>query len=207
MSFLLHLKQFLVQGRCIELFVPDVEEVQAAYKKEAIAFPYWSQVWPAAIALSEFLLSHPQYTHNKKVLELAGGLGLPSIIAARNAVSVISSDYIPEAVEAIQRSAKHNGIKNLRALTLDWHSLPQDIVADVLLLSDINYDPAVFALQQQLINSFLNKGTIVILSTPQRLVAKEFITPLSSSCIVQEEVAVEKENEQVLITVMVLRKG
>ena len=200
----LQLNKFFIQGRCIELFVPDAEQMQAAYKTGSIAFPYWSKVWPAAVALSEFILRHPQYTQSKKVLELAAGLGLPSIVAAFNASAVISSDYLPEPVDCIRRSALHNGLKNLTASLLNWHLLPEDLQADVVLLSDINYDPGAFEVQHQVVNHFLQKGATLLLSTPQRLMAKEFIAPLLPLSSVQEEILVGQEGREVLITVLVL---
>jgi predicted nicotinamide N-methyase len=204
MAFPLQLQKFFIQDRCIGLFVPDAVAVQSAYQKGGIPFPYWSQVWPAAIGLSQFLLNHSRYTLNKKVLELAAGLGLPSIVAAATAHSVICSDYLREAVEVISRSAMHNKLENLSVAVLNWHSLPQDIEADVLLLSDINYDPVVFAVQQKLITRFLQKEVICILSTPQRLIAKEFIAPLLSFCKHQEEIIVHHEEKEVIVTVFVL---
>jgi predicted nicotinamide N-methyase len=205
MPFTLHLKQIFIQNLCIELFVPDAEEVQAAYHRGEITVPFWSQIWPAAIGLSEFLLSHPLYIQNKKVLELAAGLGLPSLTAARHATSVISSDYIPEAVDLIQRSAAHNKLNNLSAVTLDLHLLPHNMETDVLLLSDINYTPAVFDLQLELINQFLQKGSIVVLSTPQRLMGKEFIAPLLTNCVQQKEIAVMQGGKEVMVLVIVLQ--
>src|SRR5688572_33367426 len=50
-------------------------------------FPYTtlfrSQVWPSAIALSEFIVSNQQLVHNKNILELGAGLGLPSLVASK----------------------------------------------------------------------------------------------------------------------------
>jgi hypothetical protein len=75
-----------------------------------------------------------------------------------------------------------------------------------LLLSDVNYKPALFAVLQNVISSFLLKGTTVILSTPQRLMAKDFLTPLLTNCIEQEELEVTHERGKVMTTVLVLKK-
>ena len=63
-----------------------------------IAFPYWSKVWPSAEALALFILQHPEYIAGKMVVELGAGLGLPSLVAAQMAASVLCTDYEPEAV-------------------------------------------------------------------------------------------------------------
>lgn len=195
----------LQQGR-VELYVPVANAVRDAYKKGMIPFPYWSQVWPAAKALAEFLLQHPHYTEKQRVVELGAGLGLPSLVAARTAAHVLCTDMVAEAVAAVRQSVAHQNLPNVAAEVLDWQGLPQGLLADVVLLSDINYEPAAFALLQTVIASFLQKGTTIILSTPQRLMARDFIAPLLVDSIQQEEVCVPHEGEEVMITVVVLRR-
>ncbi len=190
--------------KMVSIYVPVEQTIQEAYRRGEILFPYWSRVWPSALALSRFLVAHPQYTNRKKVLELAAGLGLPSLVAAGNAHKVVCSDNAPDAIPFIQRSAAENGLKNLFVQLLDWNDVPPGLVTDVLLLSDVNYDPVLFATQQKIILSFLQKGTTVILSTPQRLVAKEFVEWLLLYCVLQEEVVVEFEGRDVVVVVMVM---
>lgn len=205
MSFPLELKQYTLQGHTLELFVPQLVAVSEAYRGGNIAFPYWSQVWPAARALTEFLLQQLHYVSGKKVVEIAGGLGMPSVAAAPYAASVLCTDYDPEAVAAVQASARHNGLTNLTAERLDWRSIPRDLEADVVLLSDINYDPASFDVQGEMIERFLRLGTTILLSTPQRLMAKDFIAQLLPWCILQQEMPVMHGDKEVFTTVMVLK--
>jgi predicted nicotinamide N-methyase len=193
----------------LQVFVPDLTIVKEQYQhlkkeKPSVAFPYWSQVWPAALGLCRFLVKHTHYIQNKKVLELAAGLGLPSLLAARYASEVCASDHIPEAVELMKRSAAHNGILNMKCGLLDWNNLPDSISTDVLLISDINYDPAEFEIVFTVLQKFLKNGTTIILSTPQRLIAKPFIDRLLPFCIKREEVLVENVRQQTIISVMVL---
>ncbi len=194
----------------LQVFVPDLSIVKEQYQhlKKAdpsIAFPYWSQVWPAALGLCRFLIEHTHYIQDKKVLELAAGLGLPSLLAARYALEVHASDHIPGAVELMQRSADHNGALNMQCSLLNWNHLPKSVSADVLLLSDINYDPAVFENVYSLVQRFLNNGTTIILSTPQRLMAKPFIDRLLPYCKKREEASVEYRQSQTTITLLILK--
>jgi methyltransferase-like protein 23 len=115
------LQTIMIGGREISLFVPPAEVVQQAYKRGEIPFPFWSKVWPAAIALAEYLVLHPQLTSGKKIVELGAGLGLPSFVAAQTAAAVLCTDHAPEAVQLAERSAKHLGLQNFRAAVLDWH--------------------------------------------------------------------------------------
>ena len=207
----LQLQMFTFGQHRISVYVPHLSAVQQAYeqgKKKNVQtpLPYWAQVWPAALALGEFIHQHPDYIHNKTVLELAAGLGLPSLIAAHFAQHVTCSDYIEEAVQVVQQSAQYNGLHNLRCRTLNWHHLPRDLAADVLLLSDVNYDPPEFEILYKIIKGFVERGTIVIISTPQRLMAKDFISRLLPWCTLQHQADVQHNGSAVPITIMILQK-
>lgn len=198
------LQTFVLHDHKVQLYVPDAKAVQEAYRRNEISFPYWSKVWPAAIALTEFVLLHPAFIQNKRVVELGAGLGLPSLFAARFASSVLCTDHSPEAVQLAQLSAQHNNLSNIQTALLDWNHLPKDLEADVVLLSDINYEPDAFHALMKMVNHFMMKKTILLLSTPQRLMAKDFISPLQAFCTSRQEMDVRHEGKQVMISVMVL---
>jgi predicted nicotinamide N-methyase len=198
------LQSITLAGTEVNLYIPDPAAIQAAYRQGEIPFPYWSKVWPAAIALAEYLVQHPNVVKGKKVVELGAGLGLPSLVAARVSGPVLCSDYAPEAVELARASAIYNGHSNLETAVLDWNHLPKDLEVDVVLLSDINYDPTAFAGLLNLVNHFRERGTTLLLSTPQRLLAKDFISPLTAFCTRQEEHIVYQNGKQVPTTVMVI---
>lgn len=175
-----------------DLFVPDEAAMKEAYQRAEIPFPYWSKLWPAAIALSKFLLDHPELIKAKKVVELGGGLGLPSLVAAPYAASVLCTDCAVDATVIARESGTQNGCTNFKTAVIDWNDLPEELTADVVLLSDVNYDPASFENLWRLVNQLLKKGVTVILSTPQRLVAKGFVESILPFCILQEERKVDE---------------
>ena len=183
----------------ITLQIPDPQSLL----KNATTF--YAKLWPSAIALAEFITTNPAFIANKNVLELAAGLGLPGMVAAHIASEVTISDYIPEAVELMKSSVVLNGLTNVRCELLDWYNLPTDLTTDVLLLSDINYDPEAFEVLYQVLGGFLASGTTIILATPQRLMAKPFIERLLAFCTMQEEVQVSLNSEQTFITILVLK--
>lgn len=207
MAFPLVLKEYKVYDQLLKLYEPDINAIMDSYHQGFIPFPYWSQVWPAALALAGFLSHHPHYTRGKQVLELAAGLGLPALVAAGNAAFVIAGDYEPEAISVMQQTATLNGLQNMHIQLLDWYALPACLTADVLLLSDVSYNAALFEVQEKVIRQFLQQGTVVIISTPQRLVAKAAILPLLSFCNHQQEITVLHNKAAVPVTVMVLRQN
>ncbi|MBB1284498.1 methyltransferase [Flavisolibacter sp. BT320] len=207
MEFPLHLQTIPLQSAPVSLYVPDAAAVRAAYEEGKMPFPYWSQVWPAAIALAQFLAIHPEYIARKNIVELGAGLGLPSLVAASYAGTVLCTDIAPEAVAIVEKSVKKMGLENVCAMAIDWSNLPKEFSADVLILSDINYEPAAFGQLQKLVNRFLQNGSLILLSTPQRLMAKEFVLPLLQHYSFQEEISVEHNGSLVPTTVLVLEKG
>lgn len=203
------IQSFSFHNHPLEAFVPDSEWIQQDYLQRKAAgsdpaFPYWAKVWPAAKALCEFMALQPEIVKDLSVLELAAGIGLPSLLAARFAKSVIASDYMEEAVDIIQRSVIHNNCTNVQAQVLDWSALPENVQADVLLLSDINYDPASFDVLYKVLQRFLQKGSTILLSTPQRIAGRAFMERLLPWCFQQEEFKIAQNDEIVYITIWVL---
>jgi predicted nicotinamide N-methyase len=170
--------------------------------------PEQGEAWEAAAFptqglhhhLITFLDNHDDYVFDKQVLELAAGLGLPSLVAAGlGAKKVCVSDQSEEAVQVLQQVINLNRFDNMVSLQLDWHQLPENLQPDVLLLSDINYDPVEFETLFNVLTHFLQKGTLIILSTPQRLVAKSFINQFMPWCIHQENVQVEATSVSIYV--------
>lgn len=195
----------------VEACVPDPLTLQQWYSKQLqtdqpTAAPYWAQVWPSAYALCEFISAQPDLLQNKKVVELAAGLGLPSLLAAQFATQVVCSDHVPDAVECMQRSVEKSQLTNISTLTIDWNDLPEDLSCDILLLSDINYEPQVFETVFNMMLSFLEKGTTILLSTPQRLMAKPFIDRILPYSTHWEEKFVTNIHPIVACSIYVLEK-
>jgi methyltransferase-like protein 23 len=179
-------------GYTIDLFIPDPAEVQKRYRQQQqAAFPHWSKLWPAALAMSDHIHQHPELVQGKNVLELAAGLGLPSFVAARYARAVCCSDFLQDAVSTMEKSAQHLQLSNVTCRLLNWNDLPEALTADVLLLSDINYDPEQFDVLYTVLLRFLKQGTVILLSTPQRLMAKPFIERLLDFCVQQYELIID----------------
>lgn len=206
-----HLQTFHLNNSLFDVFVPIQSEIQQAYLEQKALdvtadFPYWAKVWPSAIGLSMFLQQQPHLLQDKKVLELAAGLGLPSLIAAQYAQSVCCSDYVEAPLDFVKASADHHLFTNIDYQIINWFAVPNAITTDVLLLSDINYEPAAFAVLFEMIQAFLAKQTTIILSTPQRLLAKPFIAQLLPYCTLQTDIEVLENGVPVWVQVLILQQ-
>ncbi len=198
MQPILNLQSFAFGTLNIELFVPDPESVRKGYEQEKrrdleTPFPFWAKVWPSAIAMAEYLQQHPDIITGKKVLELAAGLGLPSIVAAHYAEKVCCSDYLEDAVDIARQNVLHNRLSNVDCRVYDWNDLPDDLSADILLMSDVNYEPEDFDQLIALFEKFLLRGTTIILTTPGRIMAKEFVRRLDTWCVEKSEIPVNAD--------------
>ena len=193
------------------IYIPAYEAVKTIYANlleldPAAPFPYWAKVWPSAIALLKVLKAHPYLIQNKHVLEIGAGIGLPGLMMAGITKSIQISDYNLEAVELLRKNIAHLQLQNVQALKLDWNALPEAIHPEVLILSDINYDPTQFETLTKLIKRFIHQGCTIILSTPQRIMASPFVLVLSEFIIAEYVELVDENGITKEISILVLSK-
>lgn len=169
----------------ISLWVPDVAVVKTVYDKlkeqdPNLPFPYWAKIWASSKAMVTFLQEEPHWIENKKLLEIGAGIGIPSFFMAQKAREIIISDYDNEAVFLANKNIAHLNLTNATSVVLNWNHIPEYIIADTILLSDTNYNPTDFETLVFSINSFINKGSVVILATPNRITANPFMEKLNA---------------------------
>ena len=193
------------------IYIPDYEKVKEIYTSllnldPNTPFPFWAKLWPSSIALLDVLKAHPHLIQNKHILEIGAGIGLPSLMMAGIAKSVQISDYDKEAVDLLQKNIEHLQIQNAEALQLDWNAIAENIHPDVVLLSDVNYDPAQFDTLITLIDKFMRQGSTIILSTPQRIMASPFVLKLELYIKERYEALVDENGIPKEISILVLSK-
>lgn len=204
MLFPLTSKTITLPQQEIPLYLPEPAAVQACLQEQQN--PYWARLWPASIGLSLYLSQHPHWVQVPLVLELAAGVGLPSLIAARFAQQVICSDIEPNAIPVMQVNVELHQCKNVTCVEADWLQLPNNWQPQTILLSDVNYEPAAFAGLLQVLQQWLAAGTCIVLATPQRLMAKPFIEALLPFAIEQTEEEVALDGSTHFISILVLKQ-
>ena len=193
------------------IYTPNYEQVKEIYTSllnldPNTPFPFWAKLWPSSIALLDVLKAQPQLIQNKHVLEIGAGIGLPSLMMADIVKSIQISDYDKEAVDLLQKNIEHLQLKNAEALQLDWNAIPENIQPDVVLLSDVNYDPAQFDTLITLIDKLMRQGSTIILSTPQRIMASPFVLKLELYIKERYEAFADENGIQKEISILVLSK-
>ena len=193
------------------IYIPLYEQVKEIYTSllnldPNTPFPFWAKLWPSSIALLDVLKAHPHLIQNKYVLEIGAGIGLPSLMMASVAKSIQISDYDKEAVALLQKNIEHLQLQNAEALRLDWNAIPENLQPDVILLSDVNYNPTQFDPLISLIDKFMNQGCTIIISTPQRIMASPFVLKLEAYITDRYEALIDENGVNQEISILVLSK-
>ena len=175
-----------VQDVCVQVNMPDAKEAAFYYgnlPEGERHTGFWTRLWPSALALSEYILSHRHLLHNKQVWEIAAGLGVPALLAARFARHVIGSDNNEVAVHNMQLSANENKFSNFETRVWDFTESNLRPACDVILISDANYEGKLHQPLSDLILDEIKKGRTVILSSPNRISGMGFLETLLPFCI------------------------
>lgn len=170
--------------------------------------PYWTEIWPSALALAQFLRREVDLA-GKTVLEVGSGLGVVGIVAHRCGAEVLLSDLEDDAL----RMAELNWIINfgeLPAITrLDWRNPTLNRQFETLLAADVAYEKRLFWPLLDTFHKLLAPGGEIWLSEPGRPVAGEFFEMLKKEGFEWEKFieAVEIERRRIDISVYRIIKG
>lgn len=165
------------------LYVPVPEMIKPTYERLVEAhvhtpFPFWAKIWPSSKAMSAFLTLEPYWVKSKNVLEIGAGIGLPSFSIAKVANKVIVTDHSPDAVDLINKNIEHFHLDNMKAICADWNDFPEQVSTDTVLLSDVNYAPDAFGPLLTLIGKLMAEGAVIVIATPERIMAVPFVEAL-----------------------------
>jgi predicted nicotinamide N-methyase len=171
-------RETILHAEGLELIAPDPLDVESQYRNfaengEFIPFPYWTRLWPSSIALTRYIRTHAGMLVGRQVLELGAGLGLPSFAAAAFSKQVIVTDHIPESIEWMDNNIRKQGLRNVRAALADWTSEPK-LKAEVVMMSDVSYDPERFDELMEMIHHYLDEGSQLIIAIPERIISGSF---------------------------------
>jgi len=135
--------------------------------------PCWAEVWPASLGMGEHLASREDL-EGATVLELGAGLGLPGVVAGMKGAKVTFSDFNELSLEYCRKNAEANGLKEFNILLGDWRNFPQDLAFDLVLGSDIVYEPRLLPYLERVLSRFSREGSTILLSHAYRSVTFSF---------------------------------
>ncbi|WP_159455233.1 class I SAM-dependent methyltransferase [Pseudobacteriovorax antillogorgiicola] len=133
--------------------------------------PLFGDLWPSAEALCHYLLE--ESLQAKSVLEIGCGLGLPSILASKLGAKVIASDYHPHSEAFVLRNRELNDAK-VEFKQIDWRSPSELPPQDMIIASDILYEPQTYPDLALFIQLHCHKRTKVLIADPERVFSSQF---------------------------------
>jgi len=139
--------------------------------------PYWADLWPSAIALSEFLATRrPAPAAGARALELGCGMGLVSATLALAGYDVVATDYYDDALEFTRYNALRNAGAEIATRNVDWRQFPADLGRfDLVVASDVLYERPYAALVAHALNMTLASHGTAIVADPGRIAVAAFL--------------------------------
>ena len=135
-------------------------------------FPLWAKIWKASWVLSGYLADMP-VDANKRILEIGGGIGLVSIVAAVFGHQITMTEYNPDALNFARANAWRNNCPDLPIFKLDWHHSGLSDQFDMIVASEVTYKEEDFSPLTQLFKSNLKPGGEIILASEIRKSGKD----------------------------------
>lgn len=157
-------------GRLVSIYSASAVDVLGARGPGGI--PYWPVAWPAGLALARLLAE--QDLSGRRLLEIGCGVGVSGLGAAAAGAEVLVTDNEPAAMRLCAMNARRNGL-SLRAAAADWRAWPVRGRFDVIIGSDVTYEPTAFEALLRVLDSSLEPGGEVLLTEPGRGMTAAFL--------------------------------
>lgn len=134
--------------------------------------PYWTELWPSAIGLGEFISR--KKLEGRNALGLGSGVGLAEMVARRQGANVVLSDKQEDALRLAELNWFMNLDESPQLISLDWRQPNIDRRFDILLASDVAYEQRLFWPLIDTFRKILAPDGEIYLSEPNRPIAEEF---------------------------------
>lgn len=149
--------------------------------------PYWAELWPSGIALAAALLAHGGSLTDVRALELGCGLGVTAIAALQRGVSLLATDYSPEALTLCALNAVQNAGRSPLTMRVNWREPDAAFLGAVgegfpcVLAADVLYEGRDVEPLRNVVERCVGPGGDFWLAEPGRPPAARFLAAMSSS--------------------------
>ena len=136
--------------------------------------PCWAEVWPASVGLARYLYQQRDLS-SLTAIELGAGLGVPGVMAGYKGAHITFSDFNLLALDFCAQNARSNELQRFETLMADWRKFPCCQSYDVVIGSDIMYEPRLLPYLEDVLINLLTNGSEVILAHPCRNLSQSFV--------------------------------
>lgn len=135
-------------------------------------FPLWAKIWKASWVLAGYLADMPVDVH-KRILEIGGGVGMVSIVAAAFGHRIAMTEFNPHALNFARANACRNNCPELPIFKLDWQQSGLTERFDMIVASEVTYKEEDFSPLTRLFRSNLKPGGEILLASEIRKSGKD----------------------------------
>jgi len=142
-------------------------------------FPLWAKIWPASWILASHLAEMPA-SEDKNFLEIGGGTGLVSIVAASFGHHITMTEYNPDALQFARANALVNQCPRLNIQELDWNHPRLAGQFDYIVASEVSYKKEDIEPLLMLFKNSLTTDGEVLLAGEMRKLSKAYYKALET---------------------------
>lgn len=173
-------------GKMLPLYVAADLEALIEDPADPDQTPCWAEAWPAARGLAAYFLQGP-LLEGKTVLELGAGVGLPGVACGLQDAAVTFSDFQRHALRLCAANARLHRLACYRLLLADWRTFSCRERFDMILASDVAYEPRLLPSLKAVLLEVSKPGGSIYFSHPGRPVTFTFIEELLAGSFFNEE--------------------
>ena len=142
-------------------------------------WPLSGILWPSGILLAEIVASETY--DGMRILEVGCGIALASLVLKSRGYDVIASDYNSFAGELLRENASLNNISAPQFLKLSWQDPYVDEPYDVIIGSDVLYEPGCANEVCEFLKRALKPSGTALFVDPGRAHVRKFETTLQAA--------------------------
>ncbi len=145
----------------------DPEGVAEALGISPASWPFFGMRWPSGLLLAD--LVSRLVLGGGRMLELGCGLGIASLVANARGADILATDYHPMAADFLRDNSTRNALFPTPFQRLDWRDAQPALgLFDIIIGSDLLYEPDHPALLSAFLARHSHAGTRVIIVDPRR---------------------------------------
>lgn len=171
--------ELVINGRKFQVLLPKDLNRFINTRDVFHDFPLWAKIWPASWVLAGYLAEMP-VASAKKTIEIGGGIGLVSIVAASFGHDITLTESNPDALQFARANALVNGCPQLPIRELDWNRPQLKDSVDYIVASEVAYKKKDLQPLLSLFKHCLNTDGEVFLAGEMRRVSKDFYQQLET---------------------------